>query len=182
MNTRGLKILMILVLGAVAIPGVADELTLEAFDIAAKSLEVPEPTNETDPLAMNAALVATNPSEGDSVIAVLKLRLMPTWYIYEDVPASQPFIETDWILEAGPGLEIIDDWAGPPATPHKTLAKTRVHASGKDALLFFRELEVTAKASSTKVKVGLRYQVCNPEYCLPPKTKTKELTLDFSNG
>lgn len=159
----------------------ADELTIETFDNAVATLEVSDPTSENDPLSMNATLVATNPSPGDTVMAVLKIRIMPTWYIYKVVPKSQPFIESEWILDSGPELEQLYDWSGPPATAHTSLPNTTIHASSAKDILFFHELKVAQTDSdSATATVGISYQICNPEYCLPVRTKTKELTIDLA--
>ena len=160
--------------------GFADELTLEQFDHAVDALHVGEP-GERDPLAMAAALVSVDPGVGDTVIAVLKLRMLPGWYIYSQVPDTQPFIASEWILDTGPGLEILDDWAGPPSTKHKALSNTRIHAAGRKDLVFFREMEISdAAGSEVNADIGLRYQICNREYCLPPKTKKKRLAVSVS--
>ena len=165
----------------VAMTAQADDLSLEAFDAEVEELQVDDPTDR-DPLAMNATLVSVNPGVGDPVIAVLKLKMSPGWYIYEEVPATQPFIETDWILNANPALEIVDVWAGPPSTRHKDISSIRVHEAGPAGTTFFRELEVIESDDSTAtVEVGLRYQICNPEYCLPPTTKTKELSVALAD-
>ncbi|MDH5455232.1 MAG: protein-disulfide reductase DsbD N-terminal domain-containing protein [Gammaproteobacteria bacterium] len=158
----------------------AGDISLDEFDAEVERLPVDEPT-EQDPLSMNATLVAADPGHGDPVIAVLKLKMAPGWYIYADVPDSQPFIETDWILNADPSLEIIDDWAGPPSTRHKDISSIRIHEAGRDGSVFFRELEVVAPGEgSASVEIGLRYQVCNPEFCLPPKTKTRTVSVDVA--
>ena len=160
---------------------VADELTLEQFDRAIDALFVGEP-NDRDPLALAAALVSSSPGVGDTVIAVLKLRMLPGWYIYSEVPDSQPFIESEWILDAGSGLEILDDWAGPPSTKHKQLPNTRIYAAGREDIVFFREMEVTdATGGEVNADVGLRYQICNVEYCLAPTTKKRQLAAPVSN-
>ena len=160
--------------------GFADELTVEQFDHAVDALLVGEP-GERDPLVMAAALVSFNPGVGDTVIAVLKLRMLPGWYIYSQVPDKQPFIASEWILDTGPGLEILDDWAGPPSTKHKALSNTRIHAAGRKDLVFFREMEILdAVGGEVNAEIGLRYQICNREYCLPPKTKKKRLAVSVS--
>ena len=155
----------------------ADGLSLAAFDRAVTALEVGAPT-EREPLSMNATLVSAMPGVGDPVIAVLKLRMSPGWYIYETVPATQPFVETEWILEPDSTLDIVDDWAGPPGTHHNAIPGIRVHTADPEGTVFFRELEVVDAGDGTAaVELGLRYQICNSEYCLPPTTKTRTLSV-----
>ena len=127
---------------------------------------------------MRAAAVSVNPGPGDAVVAAMKLRILPGWYIYAKVPPEQPFIETELILEHGPELLIVDDWTGPPTLPHKTAANTRIYESGSKDLLFFRELAVSGHGSGeAMITVGLRYQICDADYCLPPTTKTQQLAV-----
>lgn len=155
----------------------ADELTLERFELAVLALHPAAPFNH-DPLSMRTAAVSVNPGVGDAVVAAMKLRILPGWYIYAKVPAEQPFIETELILEHGPELSIVDDWTGPPTLPHKTAANTRIYESGAEDLLFFRELVVSERGSGeSRITVGLKYQICEADYCLPPRTKTQQLVV-----
>ncbi len=155
----------------------ADELSLETFELAVLELQPAAPVSR-DPLSMRAAAVSVNPGPGDAVVAAMKLRILPGWYIYAKVPPEQPFIETELILEHGPELSIVDDWTGPPTLPHKTAADTRVYESGAQDLLFFRELAVSGQRSGeATITVGLRYQICDADYCLPPTTKTQQLAV-----
>ena len=165
--------------GFAATSSLAAELTIEEFDRAVEELEVGA-TSEAEPLAMSALVVPAEVSVGETVIVAMKVRMEPTWYIYVDVPSTQPFIEAKWMLRHEPeDLEIVDGWAGPLATLHKTLPGTRVHASGPRDLVFFREMEVSegAEAGESELTVGLYYQICNPRLCLEPKTKEQRLTV-----
>ena len=75
----------------------------------------------------------------------------------------------------------IGDWNGPADTAHASPADTRVHKAGPGDLMFFHEMKVNAAGSGKSgIEVGLRYQVCDAEYCLPPRTKVRELTLEIS--
>lgn len=157
----------------------ADELSLERFESEVLALHPTAPVSH-DPLSMRATAVSVNPGPGDAVVAVMKLRLLPGWYIYAKVPAEQPFIETELILEHGPELSIIDDWTAPPTLPHKTAADTRIYESGAEDLLFFRELVVSEPGGGeSSITVGLRYQICDADYCLPPRTKTQQLVVSL---
>ena len=157
----------------------ADELTLERFESAVLALRPADPVNH-DPLSMRAAAVSVNPGPGDAVVALMKLRILPGWYIYAKVPAEQPFIETELMLEYGPELSIVDDWTGPPTLPHKTAANTRIYESGAEDLLFFRELVVCERGGGeSRITVGLKYQICDADYCLPPTTKTQQLVVNL---
>ena len=181
MHTANIRFYLAPLLTVIALGATADELTIEHFDDAVAKLEVTDPTSEKDPLSMNAALVAINPGPGDTVMAVIKLKILPSWYIYETVPPSQPFIETKWILENSAELEPRYDWAGPPATPHKAIPEIKIHASSAKELLFFHEMKVAdTDSENASATVGLEYQICNPEYCLPVKTKAKDLTIALS--
>ncbi len=129
---------------------------------------------------MRAAAVSVDPGIGDAVVAAMKLRIMPGWYIYAKVPADQPYIETELILEHGPELSVVDDWTAPPTLPHQTATNTRVYESGTEDLLFFRELVVTGRGGGeSRITVGLRYQICDADYCLPPTTKTQQLVVNL---
>lgn len=162
--------------------GCADELTLDAFDLLVSQI-VPEQPVDKDPLKMGASIVAVSPGLGDSVIVALKLRLLPGWYIYEKVPPGSPFFESEWILDIGPELSVIDEWAGPPSTPHKDLSFTRVHEAAEQDLLFFREMKVSdVRSAQAALSVGLKYQICNAEFCLAPKTKSKQLSVELFTG
>ena len=155
----------------------ADALSLERFELAVEALHPTAPVSR-DPLSMRVAAVSVNPGIGDAVVAVMKLRILPGWYIYAKVPADQPFIETELILEHGPELSIVDDWTGPPAVPHNTAANTQIYESRAEDLLFFRELVVTERGSGeSRITVGLEYQICDADYCLPPTTKTQQLVV-----
>ena len=155
----------------------ADELSLERFEWAVQTLHPAAPVNH-DPLSMRAAAVSVNPGPGDAVVAVMKLRILPGWYIYAKVPADQPFIETELILEHGPELSIVDNWTGPATLPHSTAANTQIYESGADDLLFFRELVVSERGGGeSRITVGLKYQICDADYCLPPTTKTQQLVV-----
>ena len=155
----------------------ADELSLARFESAVLEIRPAAPGNH-DPLSMRAATVSVNPGPGDAVVAVMKLRILPGWYIYAEVPDEQPFIESELILEHGPELSIVDDWSRPAALPHKTAANTRIYESGAQDLVFFRELAVAEQGGGeSEVTVGIKYQICDADYCLPPTTKTQQLVV-----
>lgn len=155
----------------------AENYTLDQFDEAIAALPVADPTKRS-PLQMNATLVPANAQPGETVVAVVKIRLMPGWHFYSRVPANEPFIQTQWFLELGEGLRAVDDWSGPEPQPYNTNPEMRVFKGGDKALVFFRELVVTDKATdSVGVSAGLRFQVCDPYICLPPKKSMQNLKL-----
>ena len=175
---RKLVTFMLVSLGGVAMAG---GLNLDEFDDAIETLIVGDPSEE-DPLSMSTLVIPATASVGESVVAVLKLRILPGWYIYADVPASQPFIEAQWHLEPDRELEIVDDWAGPLATPHKESPNTLVQQGGVEALVFYREAEVVdAGDGKASVDIGLTYQICSREYCLPPISKVNTMTVETAS-
>ncbi|WIO74012.1 protein-disulfide reductase DsbD family protein [Porticoccaceae bacterium LTM1] len=168
---------LLLTLGLLANSSQAQDYTLGQFDEAVEALDVAEPSKR-DPLQMSATLVPNHAAPGETVVAVVKIRLMPGWHFYHHVPATEPYIETKWYLELGDGLMLVDDWSGPEPRPYETNAEMKIHKGSSQPLVFFRELVVAEGANGeVDVDTGLRYQTCDPYICLPPKKKSMNLKL-----
>ncbi|MCV6606435.1 MAG: protein-disulfide reductase DsbD N-terminal domain-containing protein [Porticoccaceae bacterium] len=151
--------------------------SLDQFDEAVAALVVAEPTSRA-PLQINATLVPMSASPGDTVVAVVKVRLMAGWHIYAQVPASEPFIQTQWLLELEDGLAAVDEWSGPAAQAYAANPEIEIHKGSESELVFFRELVVTENAAdNVAVSAGLRFQACDPNICLPPKKSVVDLML-----
>lgn len=154
----------------------AKDYTLDQFDEAVEALEVAEPTKR-DPLQVSATLVPSHAAPGETVVAVVKIRLMPGWHFYHKVPANEPYVETQWHLELDKGLVAVDDWSGPTPQPYESNPELKVHKGSSQPLVFFRELVVEEEGASGEIPVstGLRYQTCDPHVCLKPEKKIIDL-------
>ena len=153
------------------------DYNLDDFNDAIQALPVTSPT-AAEPLQLNATLVPTHASPGETVIAVLKIRLMPGWHYYSSVPKHSPYIESKLLLNLGQGLHTVDDWSGPDDQPMPGHAELKVQKGENSPLVFFRELVVKeSDEQQIPVTVGLFYQTCSFDICLAPNEKKVDLTL-----
>lgn len=158
------------------------DYTLDQFDQAVEALTVAEPTRR-DPLQMNAMLIPAHAAPGETVVAVIKVRLMAGWHFYKQVPDTSPYIEAKWHMELEQGLKAVDDWAGPSAQPYSTeKPDLKVYKGSQNgSLVFFRELVVEESlAASARISIGLFYQTCDENICLKPRKKMVD--IDFLIG
>ena len=160
---------------------VTKNYTLDQFDEAVDALPVAK-TSRQDPVQVSAMLIPAQAEPGETVVVVQKIRIHPNWHIYAYVPKTQPFIVTQWKLDMGDDLFAVDRWSGFEPTPYKRVPGIEVYKSTSD-MVFYRELMLSddPEESDVEVNVGILYQACDPEICLPPVTKLKELSLAVKN-
>jgi DsbC/DsbD-like thiol-disulfide interchange protein len=125
-----------------------------------------------DPVAWSAAV--RERQEDGTIIVAVSARIEKGWYIYgmrqpEDGPAPLRFRG-----RAASGVAV-----GPVATPRPRVAYDKGFRArvGKhyDMPSFF--VPVRLSRAATHVPIEVRYQACNDDVCLPPRTVTVQASL-----
>ncbi|MCK0131244.1 hypothetical protein MWU59_06960 [Flavobacteriaceae bacterium F08102] len=124
----------------------------------------------SDPVSVETTVVY---SDDKSQIAVItKADILKDWHIYAIVPPSQPYIESDLQIELPDGLRAISTDETP--APYPYVDDIYVY---KNRIRFVKYYALTPMAKGKNLKVGLYYQTCDINQCLPPKTKESTFKL-----
>lgn len=137
---------------------------------AAKELQCSVP-DEQAPVSVNAVIVRGE--NAGELAVVVKVTIALGWHIYAYVPADQPYIVTDQILQLPDGVLKAGAWIKSHATPSST--DRGVLNYEKEAVFYC--LLISETSGSGTLKAGILYQACNNRQCLPPQEKTMELNL-----
>jgi len=134
--------------------------------------------NEMVPMTIAAMVGQPSVTPGDTVAVVVGVRLLPGWHTYAVVPPTEPYVQTKWTLEPGPGLIASGEWLVPPPVPDAHNPALKLYESTADPLVFRHALRVADTASGElKVKVSVLFQVCDAFRCLPPAEQFFDLKL-----
>ncbi len=121
---------------------------------------------------------------GGKFTAQLTARIAPGWHLYalEEIPngprptritlaAKQPFQLSGDIAAPAPRVKFDENFG----------VETQVY---EKAVTFGVPIKIvaTAKSGQTKLVVQTRYQVCNEQICLPPKTVTVEVRVKIKSA
>jgi len=172
MKTRWQAWSLGVLLGTAGCVGVAGQL-----QTSGTALQI-DPPSELVPMTTNAVLTQPSGEPGKTVAVLIGVRLLPGWHTYAYVPAEEPYVQTQWLLEPGTGLTAMGDWIAPPPVPDAQNPRMKLYQSGSQPLIFMHEFRIADNASGEiGVRTGLVFQTCNFIRCLPPTRKTFDLKL-----
>ncbi|WP_163410256.1 protein-disulfide reductase DsbD domain-containing protein [Flavobacterium ajazii] len=146
-----------------------DTAFLKKVQKAAASLSVEKPQN-SDPVSVNSQLIWNK--DKSRLAVIIKANILSGWHIYAYVPADQPYIKTDIVLELPEGITPLEEWTKPSAYPYED--NIFIY---EGEIVFTRIFTVNNPEKDAVITVGLFYQTCDLRQCLPPRNKTKELKL-----
>lgn len=118
-----------------------------------------------DPVSVAADLVRDN--QDNPLAVVMKVVVLQNWHIYAYVPEDAPYHQTKLLLDMPKGISGSGPWQEPDAQNAKGEPGIFVY-DGELAFIRMLKGEVQQKGQFT---VGLRYQACDPNQCLPPTEK-----------
>ncbi|MBM3832081.1 MAG: hypothetical protein FJ403_02165 [Verrucomicrobia bacterium] len=188
MKRAVLPLVALVFLLATALRGAAaNHSTYSAVSSRCKSLEgttlpeivvaTPEGTNRVTVGAIIQPVVA---SPGDSITATVKVRIAPGHWIYalensgsrNQPTALEPKLNGRPLRATGP-------WRGP--EPKTKDDGSRIYAT---EAVFQRRfvIEPSAKETTRKLPITIKYQVCNEALCWPPATISVEPVLKVSRS
>ena len=127
--------------------------------------------DEITPVTLNAGVL----TEMDSVAFVVKLKLASGWHIYGYVPPTMPYINMEPILKLPEGLQGVGDWKKSQLSPSVNDPGVMIYEN--KAWLVHKAVHLKGIEIKGPVEVGLYYQACNLQQCLPPTEKTFELKV-----
>lgn len=123
-----------------------------------------------DPVKVNAAVVWNKTK--DKIAVVVKASILYGWHIYAFVPKTAPYLKSKLILEIPDHVVPISDWQ----EPVTFLMENNVYIYQGD-IVFIRYFSINKKTKGDEIKTGLFYQTCDLKQCLPPQSKTIQLSL-----
>lgn len=138
---------------------------------------------EINPVKWSLAVEETSkpPNKGDVFNVVLKAEIEKGWHLYALEKTEGGPIATRISVADGSLFELGKIEAPKPFEFDDTSfgATTKFYEDSVKFTLPVKVLE-TFEEGSTKLKIKIRFQTCNNEMCLPPKTVTVE--SGFENG
>jgi hypothetical protein len=145
-----------------------DDLKRKAREAAA-GFTIPAP-DMLSPVSVNAKAVWSDDKKQLAVI--MKVEVLDNWHIYAHVPPDQPYIVSELRLSAPDGIMPVEEWETP--IPYSYADGILVY---KGSLIFIRYFSVKKVLTNMTVGVGLYYQTCNINECLPPELEMIKLAL-----
>ncbi len=99
----------------------------------------------------------------------------PKWHIYAtEKDNADSFFPTSIELVLPEGIEADGDWRKPAGDIYLKNPGVRVYSG---SVTFARDLKITGDQESRELSAVIAYQVCNEDFCLPPKTIRKSLPV-----
>ena len=96
------------------------------------------------------------------------------WHIYDVVPKGTPVSETTVSIKYPNGVVAVGDLERPFSLPYIEKPGTKIF---QGTVSFSQKVKVSESFDSGKVKVALKYQVCNVDRCQPPTEQTVSVAI-----
>jgi hypothetical protein len=142
----------------------------QKIEDSTEKIAVWEPDFES-PVSFNAKAVWSNDKK--QLAVVMKVKVLDGWHIYASVPETQPYIESKIELSVPDGMVPLGDWQLPNAYPSYD---DDVYIY-KGSFTFVQYFAINKPLQNNKISVGLYYQCCDINQCLPPTLETVEISL-----
>lgn len=134
-------------------------------------ISVWEPSFEA-PVSFNAKAIWSKDKK--QLAVVMKVKVLDTWHIYARVPENQPYIESKIELSVPDGMVPLGDWQ----LPDVYLSYDDDVYVYKGNFSFVRYFNINKPVLKDKINVGLYYQCCDINQCLPPILESVEISLE----
>ena len=129
------------------------------------------------PVSVQASIVAEHGQSNSMLELSIQLDIEPDWHVYATVPKGSPLRVTRIKLNLPDGVEAVGDWVKPQSQPSlKDLNSTIYMGSAT----FVRRLKAAVASKGETIDVEVDYQVCNQQFCLPPKSVKKSVMMQPS--
>lgn len=106
---------------------------------------------------------------------VLKLSILPGWYIYADVPEGQPFQKLSFEVNSE---QLVASEIMLKTPPNKFILDEPVILGYEGKVTFTQDFIVTGEVEDSGVTLTIKFQACNIESCQQPETR--EVGLPFT--
>ncbi|MDO5980818.1 protein-disulfide reductase DsbD domain-containing protein [Flavivirga spongiicola] len=130
-------------------------------------------TTSEEPVSMNATLVKSSISEGETTKLIVKTVIHNNWHIYAYVPEGGYFIQSELKIEVPEGITV-NLIKEPKIKGYEADPNIMIY---KGNLIFVYELDGKFEAGEHPIKATLTFQPCDPYHCLAPNEISKELKL-----
>ncbi len=117
---------------------------------------------------------------GSTVNLTLQGRLDPGWHLYALEEAADGPIPTTIALAEGDPAELLQVTEAKPRTARDPAFNAPTRFFDSTAAFHLRLALAKAAAPGGAVHILVRYQSCNGEVCLPPRTDSVEVPLSFN--
>lgn len=131
--------------------------------------------SDDHPVTVTAYLSIRTVAAGDQIKATIRATMEKGWHIYAFDP-TYTFIVTDYDTELPEQVMAVEKWQLPRAKPY--YADPNILIFTGDAR-FVQPLQIgeDIPLGASEIHMSIKYQACNPNICLPPKTVTRALKL-----